>query len=205
MTGINVFEEIKNRTDIKEVAERFGIQINKHGKSLCFVHSERNPSLSFKGNYFKCFSCGAGGDVIKMVCHIRGIQPIEAARLIDGIYGFNLFENKMNIPELKRQIKQIESDKQILAAFRKWEANAFLMLSDRYWELYKRRDMILKPDDKRLQTHISELAELPLLEYLLDEMIFNTSDINRQIEFYTLWKRTVEKYEQLYTTSRHSA
>ncbi|MDQ5984286.1 MAG: DNA primase [Eubacteriales bacterium SKADARSKE-1] len=59
---MNIFEEVKNQTDIVDVARHVGIIINRNGKAICPFHNDSTPSMSFKNNYFKCFSCDAHGD-----------------------------------------------------------------------------------------------------------------------------------------------
>ena len=53
-------------TPIEKVAKDLGIGVGCH-KALCPFHDDRHPSLRFKGNRFKCFSCGESGDVIDLV------------------------------------------------------------------------------------------------------------------------------------------
>jgi DNA primase len=59
--------EIK-KIPITEAARVMGIELNKYNKSKCFMHHENNASLSFdiKKNYFHCFGCHTGGDVITL-------------------------------------------------------------------------------------------------------------------------------------------
>ena len=74
-------EELDNirATPIEEVAERLGIEVVRH-KALCPFHDDRHPSLHFdvKRNRFKCFSCGASGDVISLVQRYLNIGFKEA-------------------------------------------------------------------------------------------------------------------------------
>lgn len=61
-----------NSIPIRQVAERLGIEINRAKKTKCLVHSpDNNPSMSFSDradmNMWHCFTCGAGGGVIRLV------------------------------------------------------------------------------------------------------------------------------------------
>ncbi|MBI4038710.1 toprim domain-containing protein [Candidatus Daviesbacteria bacterium] len=60
-----IVEEIKGRVDIVDVVSEF-VELNRNNKALCPFHDERHPSFSVnpKGQYYYCFSCGVGGDVI---------------------------------------------------------------------------------------------------------------------------------------------
>ena len=48
------------------VAQRLGFQVKRH-KALCPFHDDHSPSLTFKNNKWKCWSCGASGDTISLV------------------------------------------------------------------------------------------------------------------------------------------
>ncbi|MBQ5559594.1 MAG: DNA primase, partial [Lachnospiraceae bacterium] len=42
----NIFEEIKSKLDIIEVAKYYGIELNKQNKCCCPFHTEKTPSFS---------------------------------------------------------------------------------------------------------------------------------------------------------------
>ena len=50
----------------ESVAMRLGFVVKQH-KTLCCFHEDHNPSLTFKKNKFKCWSCGESGDTISLV------------------------------------------------------------------------------------------------------------------------------------------
>ena len=64
---------------IEEVAAKMGIEVGRH-KALCPFHQDRHPSLHFdiKRNRYKCFSCGASGNVIDLVMRYMNIGFKEA-------------------------------------------------------------------------------------------------------------------------------
>ena len=66
---------------IEGVAERLGLQVNRH-KSLCPFHDDRHPSMSYHigKNTFRCFVCGAHGGVIDLVMKYRNVDFLEACR-----------------------------------------------------------------------------------------------------------------------------
>src|SRR5258708_39876562 len=74
---------VRERSPIADVIGEY-IQLRPAGggnlKGLCPVHDERTPSFNVtpgKGLYH-CFSCGAGGDVIKFVQEIDHLTFSEA-------------------------------------------------------------------------------------------------------------------------------
>lgn len=66
-------QTLKDQIDIRGHAQRLGLQFDaKKKKAICPAHEDTNPSLSFKGDICKCFSCGWGGDVIELHMKVRG-------------------------------------------------------------------------------------------------------------------------------------
>lgn len=61
------------------VAQRLGFTIKRH-KTLCPFHNDHTPSLTFKKNKFKCWSCGESGDSISLVEKVLGKDFSDACR-----------------------------------------------------------------------------------------------------------------------------
>ena len=61
------------------VAQRLGFKVDHH-KTLCPFHNDHTPSLTFKKNKFKCWSCGKSGDSISLVREVLGKNFIDACR-----------------------------------------------------------------------------------------------------------------------------
>lgn len=57
-----------NELPIEDVAEKLGLEVKMH-KTLCFMHDDHSPSLTFSKtkNLYKCWVCGVGGGPIKLV------------------------------------------------------------------------------------------------------------------------------------------
>ena len=68
---------------IEDVAKKLGIEVGRH-KALCPFHEDRHPSLHFKNNRFKCFACGASGDVIDLVQRYLNVEFKEAVEWMDN-------------------------------------------------------------------------------------------------------------------------
>ena len=66
---------------IEGVAERLGLTVARH-KALCPFHDDHHASLSFKvsKNTFRCFVCGAHGDVIDLAMRQLGKPFPDACR-----------------------------------------------------------------------------------------------------------------------------
>ena len=42
---MNLFEIVKYSVSCREAVERYGVEVNHYGMSLCPVHNDRRPSL----------------------------------------------------------------------------------------------------------------------------------------------------------------
>ncbi|MFV8802809.1 CHC2 zinc finger domain-containing protein [Faecalibacterium taiwanense] len=44
---------------MREAAQAYGLEVNRHGKALCPFHNDRHPSLYVANDHYYCFTCGA--------------------------------------------------------------------------------------------------------------------------------------------------
>ena len=91
-------DDLKAQTDIVAVIGEV-TPLKKAGatyKGLCPFHQEKTPSFNVNRDkgFFKCFGCGAGGDVVKFVEMAQKIAFPEAVRMLANKIG-------MPIPELE--------------------------------------------------------------------------------------------------------
>ena len=90
----HVIEEIRERADVLEVIGRY-VSLKKAWADCvgpCPFHSENKPSFTVhpdKG-FYKCFGCGAGGDVFDFLQKAAGIPFLEAVEKAAGSVGVNL-------------------------------------------------------------------------------------------------------------------
>lgn len=85
--------EIKQNIDIVNLAERLGVEVTPNRKNAkCFnknghKHGDKSPSLGFKGNMFKCFTCDVGGSVIDLYMGVMGVDLKTAIQALKEMYG----------------------------------------------------------------------------------------------------------------------
>ncbi|MDR0975319.1 MAG: DNA primase, partial [Ruminococcus sp.] len=90
-------EELKLRTPIEGVIGAH-VDLKRAGRNmtgLCPFHSERTPSFSVNTSeqYYHCFGCGAGGDVITFVMNYERLEYIEAIKLLAERAGLTVPES----------------------------------------------------------------------------------------------------------------
>ena len=199
-TKSNIFEEIKNRIDIINAVEHYGAEIGRTGFGLCPFHTENTPS--FKAypdtDSFYCFGCGASGNgAVGFVMRLFGLNAIDAARRLNTDFRLNLMLNRVPAARTERERTETSRYKHYVEAFKAWEIQTFRALSRRYWELREGTErpanVIRRLPERDLQEHISNLAEIKHLEWLIDTMIENTHDFEKQAEFYKAFGEAVER------------
>lgn len=103
-------DRIKSSVDIVQVVGDY-VRLRRVGGSssrytgLCPFHREKTPSFSVNGQhqFYKCFGCGVGGDVIKFVMEIEHMTFWEAAKSLAEQHGIPLPENPRQNDEATRQ------------------------------------------------------------------------------------------------------
>lgn len=81
----SLFDEVRSRVTALDAACMYGLEFDRSGRrARCIWHSpDRHPSLSFKGGYCHCFSCGGGGSSIDLTAKLFGLSPLDAARKLN--------------------------------------------------------------------------------------------------------------------------
>src|ERR1051326_2732808 len=79
-------EQVKSSVDIVRLIGEY-VRLKKAGRrygGLCPFHVEKTPSFGVNPvpQFYKCFGCGAGGDIFKFVMQFEGVTFFEALKTI---------------------------------------------------------------------------------------------------------------------------
>src|SRR5258708_18520250 len=79
-------KQVKSSVDIVRFIGEY-VRVKKAGTGyvgLCPFHTEKTPSFGVNSvhQFYKCFGCGAGGDIFKFVMELEGVTFFEALKTI---------------------------------------------------------------------------------------------------------------------------
>ncbi len=117
----STLREILLRTDIGPFIGNY-VQLRKRGNDLvglCPFHGEKTPSFHVHPDrgFFKCFGCGAGGDVIKFVQQLENLTFPEAARVLARRAGIEVEAESPSAARARNEKDQIYSANDLAAAY----------------------------------------------------------------------------------------
>jgi hypothetical protein len=87
------FADLKSRTTIMQAASVLGLTLKPSGNQqrgpclACNTGGDRALVITPERGLFYCFSAKTGGDLIKLVAHVKGCSQNEAAQLIQSQIG----------------------------------------------------------------------------------------------------------------------
>ena len=119
--GEDFLSELRNRCDIVDIVSRY-VQLKKSSASfvgLCPFHNEKTPSFHVNpsGQFFHCFGCQTGGDVITFIMKIENLSYREAVEHLAGIAGLNVPKNVSFDGEIGKLRKDIYEMNRVAAKY----------------------------------------------------------------------------------------
>lgn len=98
MNDQNLINEIRSKIDIVDLISEY-IPLSQKGKNffgVCPFHNDTNPSMSVsrEKQIYKCFSCGASGNIFTFVSEYENISFKEALSLLANKIGYSIDTTK---------------------------------------------------------------------------------------------------------------
>jgi len=118
---------VQQANDIVDVVGEH-VSLKKKGRELiglCPFHEDHKPSMNVNPvkQIFKCFACGAGGDVLKFVQMREGLTFPQAIERLAERAGIPLQPVRRGVPQTSGQPNDV--DPNLLARANKWAAQFF--------------------------------------------------------------------------------
>lgn len=112
----DVIDDIRSGNDIVDVVGEY-VKLRRSGSSyvgLCPFHNEKTPSFHVHqdGQYYHCFGCGAGGNVIGFIMECENLSFADALKFLADRINYTLPEvsfskNAQQKKELKQKLYDI--------------------------------------------------------------------------------------------------
>lgn len=144
---MSIFEEVKERLNIRQVVEHYGFRVNRARQFVCPFHNDHKPSAGIKNDYFHCFVCGAGGDLITFTAKYLGMSNIDACKELVREFGLNI-----DISTAEERRAQYIAEKK-----RKAEIKACSSLRDKFAKDKEIRSESRKYTDYKLRNEIRQI------------------------------------------------
>ena len=117
-------EELRERADLLDIVGRH-VLLKKQGSNwqgLCPFHHEKTPSFGVRPDqgYFKCFGCGAGGDIFNFIMKIKGLSFYEAIEDLAAAVGLSLPADRHENTQHHQQKEQQQQLLDIVEKARAW-------------------------------------------------------------------------------------
>ena len=126
---------------VRDVLSAHGFEVPARGRRMrCPVHGGENPqAFSFTDDgLWTCFACGAGGDIFTLVERLRGVQFVEAVRVLAQLAGLDggkaplldagEYERRQRIVRRRRALRTWRDDQ-----LNRYAADICTLTSDAQW------------------------------------------------------------------------
>ena len=186
---MSIFEEVKQRLNIRQVVEHYGYKVNRANQFICPFHNDHKPSASIKNDYFNCFVCGAGGDLITFTAKLHGLKNYDACKKLASDFNLNIgTEPQTQADRLRADRERAKRQSELKRQREEEELIQHIgnVLAD--YHCYLWQGIHLYPYDHK--RHIRALQELTQATYYLE-----CYDSNAK-EFSIAFRKQVDKIER---------
>lgn len=156
-----MYESIKAAVTARQVAESFGLTVNRSGMAACPFHEDHTPSLKLDQRYY-CFGCGATGDVIDFTARLLGISNHDAVQTLAERFGIQPESQTKTIPQIKPAASLRNLEQRCLFALVQYEKLL------RFW---KKHDAPRTPEEPFHDRFVEGCQQESFISHLIDELM----------------------------------
>lgn len=214
MISNEIINEIRDKTDIVEIIGEY-LPLSARGKNyfgVCPFHEDHNPSMSVSADkqIYKCFSCGATGNVYQFVMDYEHMSFYETVAMLGNRLGI-IIDQKTKPKQINSEddklydIYEMVNNLYINNLFTKMGAPAREYLTTRALsdETIKTFNIGLSLSNNKLVTNFLTEKKIKLEDMIQSGLVMNNHDafINRiMFPFYNLEGRVVGFSGRIYNT-----
>jgi len=214
MISNEIINEIRDKTDIVEIIGEY-LPLSARGKNffgVCPFHEDHNPSMSVSADkqIYKCFSCGATGNVYQFIMDYEHMSFYETVAMLGNRLGI-IIDQKTKPKQINNKddklydIYEMANNLYINNLFTKMGAPAREYLAARSLsdETIKTFNIGLSLSNNKLVTNFLTEKKIKLEDMIQSGLVMNNHDafINRiMFPFYNLEGRVVGFSGRIYNT-----
>lgn len=185
---MNIFHEIKSMISVRQVAESYGLKVNRNGMACCPFHNDKYPSMKIDSSHYYCFGCGAHGDAVGYVAEMFSLSQYDAACKI--IQDFNLpieTEHKISDDEknaYRKLVEQKQYAETVKKRFERWADETIDQLKECKHLIEEAKDLIFtkEPGTAVISNGFAYmLHQQEKIEYWLDILCMGDESEKRQL------------------------
>ena len=160
----SIFEAVKAAVTPKQVAEYYGLPVNRSDMICCPFHSDRHPSLKLYDDHFYCFGCHKHGDVIDFAAELLGLPLYESACQLADVFGVDA-NAPITAPvrPQKTEVQQFRDDQETCQRV----LSEYLRLLRAWKEEFAPSDPNAEPDDR----FVEACQMYDVIDYLTELLI----------------------------------
>lgn len=112
-----ILEKIRDSADIVNIVSDY-LQLKRTGSNyvgLCPFHNEKTPSFSVseEKQFYHCFGCGEGGDVVKFIMKMENLSFIEAVKFLGDKLGIEVEEREIDVERQSKRDRAFEINREV--------------------------------------------------------------------------------------------
>lgn len=120
-------ERIKATVTVPMLLKEYGLVPDGRARRIpCPIHHGENNNFSVKRDFYKCFVCGAGGDVIDLAMQLENCDFLTACNKLDEMFGLGL-DKPPTLTQYRRTNARQKEAKRLKAA-REYSAEQYRLL-----------------------------------------------------------------------------
>lgn len=183
----DIAADINASVTMEDVLNEYAPSTPRRGRRCpCPIHNGEDYNFSFTEHRYKCFSCGAGGDVISFVKEVCGLQSMsDAMKRINADMHLGLpigEQSKVDdavIEKLRMKRKERKEQEERKAAYDEE--------SNRLWDEWVKLDKTRREADPTSDEYAAAVKRIDVISYMIDSL-----PVSRELEVVKAEQEPVE-------------
>ena len=106
-----IAEEIKERVTIPDALNHYGYKAGRGNRIPCPIHNGKDPNFAFTEHVYHCWTCGAKGDVIRLVEELFDLNFQQAIMKMNADFRLGLSAKKPTLRERRIMAEEKQWDR----------------------------------------------------------------------------------------------